>query len=884
MKLIRYLSFGLLAVALAWFTIHYFHNRPSKYSEMFAHGEEEEEEESGAPKPKREQEVRDEWKMGPMSAPSDWFYHQRAYPRSYIDDAAYYRAYRSAVLQTAARATDELNSTWQLAGPVNVGGRITCIAIDPRNNNPVYAGAAFGGIWKSNGSFTNPQWTQIFSNAGGLSIGAIALAPSSPDTVWVGTGEANAAIDTYEGDGIWMSTNAGTTWQHRGLDSCAHVGRIAVHPRRAGTVYVAAIGSRFRTNGQRGLYKTTDAGATWNRILTGPNDSTGCIDVCLDPHGADTVYAAMWQRMRGPYGSQFWGRGSTLKRSFNGGTTWTEILPVSLRNRNWCRIGVAASPAKAGRLYCSVSDSTLYMNSFWRSENYGTTWTQVDISTDLCSNFAWYFGNINCSPTDSNMVYVDGVQLAMSTDAGRNWDYIGNWNGTYPDVHVDFHGHGFTPSGQRQVWGNDGGIYFQNNATTDPVHITTIPLTQFYAINSDPSNPERLLGGAQDNGTNYTRDGGTSNWYQLFGGDGFCCNVDPRYPDSVYVEYQFGMLAKVCADTNNFYWRYAMDGIDTLDRRAWCTPVVLDTNRNNTLYYGTYRLWRSTDGGVSWNVISPSLTGDQINSRYPCLVTISVSPENSNIIWTGSDDGKVYYTSNNGTTWNNVSAGLPQRSVTRVVAGIDTPSIAYVTFSGFRWGESIAQVYRTTNFGATWSDIGSGLPDIPVNALVIDPLNTSHLYVGTDVSVYQSNNLGANWEIAAAGLPAVAVFDLILTTDRHLVAGTHGYSMYKIPLDSLVTGVRQASKPVPQNYAVGNAYPNPFNGQTSLKLSLKQSANVRVDVINVVGETVATLQNGRMNAGTRTLNWRPLQTASGTYWLRIKIGDHLSTQRIVFMK
>ncbi|MDK9699551.1 MAG: T9SS type A sorting domain-containing protein [bacterium] len=836
------------------------------------------------PKTLAEKELRKSLGLGPLSAPSEWFFQQRAFPYNTIDEAVYHRELRQAQLERQTNS-DEINETWELAGPVNVGGRITALAWDPRSNNgPIYAGAAFGGVWKSAGTWPNYSWSQVFNNAGGWSIGAIALAPTAPDTIYVGTGEANSAQDTYGGNGLWFSGNGGMSWEHRGLDSSAFIGKIAVHPREPATLYAACLGKRYATNPDRGLYKSVDAGETWSRVLAGVNDTTGCIDVAIDPYRPDTIYAAMWQRIRNPFSSKFYGIGSTLKRSPDGGQTWTEILPPTLRNRPWCRIGVAVSKAQQGRLFCSVVDSTLGLHSVWRSDNYGNTWIQLtNIDQTICSNFGWYFGYLDASPTDPNYIAVHGVYLAVSRNLGSNWSYFPA--DSLFDVHVDFHAQAFSPDGTRQVWGNDGGLYLVPSDHSSATHVESIPITQYYAISADPSNPNRLLGGTQDNGTNYTRTGSLNDWRHIYWGDGFYCLVDPRYADSVYAEYQYGMLAKGSPLLNPWDWRSALDGIDDSDRRNWSTPVVMNPQNPNTLYYGTYRVYKTTDGALSWIPISGDLTGGRINSRYPSIATIAVSPLDTGIIWSGSDNGKVYRTMN-GLNWSDVSVGLPQRSVTRIVCSPDSIEIAYVTLSGFRWSEDIAHVYRTSDLGATWVPIDGNLPDVPVNAMVIDPLNSSHLFIGNDIGVYHSTDLGQTWTLTGDGHPLVSVYDLhFQPTSRKLISGTHGYSMWSIDIDSVFNAAPEPiATPLTKSFSLGNAYPNPFNSTTSIRVTVSHPENFTVDVTDILGRSVEQLHRGVLTTGSHVIRWQPRGIATGTYWLRVTNGKTTFLRRAIYLK
>lgn len=837
-----------------------------------------------SPKIKRSQlelDTRKEIGLGPHSIPSEWFYQQRAYPHGKLDETSYYSAFQNANQQELL-ARDEIDELWSLAGPLNTGGRITGIAIN-QVTQEVYAGGAFSGVWKSNGNWQNPQWSQIFENAGSLSIGAIAVAPSSPDTIYVGTGEANSAGATYPGDGLWFSPNGGLTWEQRGLDSSFYIGKIVVHPTNPSVVYVAALGKRYSPNPDRGLYKSTNAGLSWSRVLFS-NDTTGAIDIAINPLQPDTIYCAMWQRIRYPSHSVFYGRGSTIMRSTNGGDTWTEVLPMALRNQEWCRTGVAVSPAMTNRIYCSVIGTNLQLHSVWRSDDNGNSWVDLSDNIDLsiCSNFGWYFNIISCPPTNANHVYIHGVQLAFSTTAGVSWSYVPNEQ--FSNVHVDFHAQEYIQGTTRQVWGNDGGIYFIESMSpqSTPRHIQSLPLTQFYAISYDVNFPNRLLGGTQDNGTVYTSTGQLTDWVRILGGDGFYCLVDPRYSDSVYAEWQFGNLTKGTGSNR----RMVLSGINAADRRNWSTPVAMDPQRPDVLYYGTYRIYKTFNAANQWSVSSPDLTGGEINSRYPTISTISVSTLDTNVVWTGTENGFVWLSTNSGNTWSNVSNGLPNRYVTRVYASTDSSSKAYVTLSGFRWDETIGHVYVTNDFGLNWYPIANDLPNVPVNVIVSDPLQPNHLYVGNDVGVYYSINHGLNWQRLSANHPPSTVIDMFLhPVSRKLVTGTHGYSMWSFPIDSIQTFVEnRKDTQTPTSIRLGLPYPNPFNAETVVKLDVEVPQMLKVMIVDVLGRVVNTVQHKKFEVGQHQIRWSAKQVPSGMYWMKIESETSTLFRKLLVLK
>jgi photosystem II stability/assembly factor-like uncharacterized protein len=705
--------------------------------------------------------------------PNDWFFMQRAYPLGYIPVDQYLASMRQAQ-RMRAEAGAKSAVVWSEAGPTNIPGRITDLAIHPDYPNTIYAGAACGGVFKSTDN--GVSWTPIFDEQGTPSIGALAIHPDNPQILYVGTGEANGSGDSYPGTGIYKSTNGGSSWTHIGLENSYHIGRIAIHPLCPETVFVAACGKLFGTNPDRGIYKSTNGGATWEQKLF-ISDSTAAVDVAIDPTNPEIVYAAMWERFRRPDSRQVGGWTSGIHKSTDGGETWYQLtsgLPPS--GPTVGRIGISVCQSSPNVIYAIYCDHPGYFMGVYKSTDYGESWTQTNDSAleDLVSSFGWYFGNIRVDPTDPNRVFAMGVYLYRTTNGGSYWSEVGY------SVHVDHHALFISPVDHNRVYlGCDGGVYLSTNGGTGWNLCTSQPSTQFYAITIDYLNPQRLYGGTQDNGTLRTLTGALNDWDHIHGGDGFYCNVDYTNANVIYAEYQWGWLRK---STNLGYnWYYVMDGIDDYDRRNWCTPVIMDPINHNTLYYGTYRLYKTTDGGGWWNAISSDLTdgGGGGSLTYGTITTIAVAPSNTQVVYVGTDDANVWVTTNGGANWTNISAGLPDRWVTRVAVDPFAESVAYATFSGHKISESLPHIYRTTNYGSNWQSISSDLPEGPINDVIVDPQNPSALYVGSDVGVYVTYDLGGSWEPLGTGLPITTVHDLTFhEPTRKLVAGTHGRSMF----------------------------------------------------------------------------------------------------------
>jgi photosystem II stability/assembly factor-like uncharacterized protein len=473
------------------------------------------------------------------------------------------------------------------------------------------------------------------------------------------------------------------------------------------------------------------------------------------------------------------------------------VAPLAFPHRTACSFGLPAPGPDVGRIglavesasntvYAIYADHPGYFMGVYKSTDGGTFWNQTtDFQLEnIYSSFGWYFGNIRVAPGNPNLVYALGVYLMRTTNGGNSWDYIDD------GIHVDHHAFQFVPGSSSELYvGCDGGLNHSTNLGADWTRLYDLHNTQFYAITIDPLQPERLYGGTQDNGTLRTLTGSLDDWDHILGGDGFYAIVDFTDNDIIYAEYQNGYLLKSTNLGGSF--SYAMDGIDyESDRHNWCTPIAMDPNNHLKLYYGSNRVYQTVDGGDWWDPISADLTDGPGpgNLTYGTITTIDVSPLSSRYVYIGTDDANVWLGDLLGGGWQNISFGLPDRWVTRVVADRHTLGVSYVTLSGYKQSDHLAHVYRSDNFGATWTPISGNLPDIPINDLIVDDLDPATLYIATDGGVFYTQDLGVNWQPLGSGLPLVPVHDLDYhPATRKLVAGTHGRSMYQtwVPIDYL---------------------------------------------------------------------------------------------------
>jgi len=822
------------------------------------------------------------WRPGgaPAEKPDDWFTRQRAYPYWSIPDESKRRALNDAVTFNALHRDDLRMAEWEPAGPTNVGGRITDMAVHEDHPNTIYIGAADGGVLKSTDA--GVTWTPMSDELPSLSAGALAVHPNDVNTVYLGTGEANASGDTYAGNGVYRSVDGGASWEHLGLDATRKIGRIVIDPINPNRVFVAAMGGLYSTNPERGLYRSTDGGTTWDLILF-VNDSTGVVDVAVNPIDPDIIYAASWERIRRTTMRQVGGYGSGIHKSTDGGDTWT-LLAGGLPNpgQNVGRIGITLCTISPNVLYAVYCDHPGYFMGVYKTTNGGSSWNQVNDNAidDVHSSFGWYFGQIRVAPWDPDRIFVLGVPLYRSLSGGSSWSSVGS------SMHVDHHAIYIHPTDFSLVYcGNDGGFYRSTNGGSSWTKRYDLPITQFYAITVDEQRPWRLYGGTQDNSTNRTWDGDPDDWDVIYYGDGFYTIVDPTNSNVIYAEYQYGGLAK--STNGGGSWSGVTDGISSNDRRNWSTPVVMDPNDNNTLYYGTYRVYRTTNGANYWNSISGDLTNGPGggNLTFGTLTTIDVAPTDPDVVYAGTDDGNVWVTTNGGGNWTNVSGDLLDRWVTRVSVDPTDASTAYVTFSGYKYDEEIPHIFRTTDAGANWTDISSNLPPIPLNDVIVDPDHTNQLFVASDAGVYWSWDLGGTWAPLGVGLPNSSVHDLHLHNGtRKLVAGTHGRSMFTLDLAEIVAidGTESASA------LALRARPNPLSTKATVTFGLDEPGRVVAEIFDVSGRLITRLADDHFAAGSAEIEWDAVDDAGrrvspGVYFCRVKTTRHAAVERLIVM-
>lgn len=822
--------------------------------------------------------------------PSDWFLRQRAWPqddvnqRHRLEAAAQARQMREEARLEAARART-VAPEWAPLGPTNISGRISDLACHPTNPAVAYIGAASGGVWKT--TDTGGSWAPLFDDEATLSIGSVAVDPQNPQIVWAGTGEPNGGGGsvTYGGVGVLKSTDGGDTWAHVGLEDTRYIGRVVVDPTNSNRVYVAALGAMWSTNPERGVYRTTDGGDSWE-LVHYLADDTGAIDLVIDPSDPDRLFAAMWERTRGPNFLNYGGDGSGIWRSTDGGSSWSELTTGLPAGPSVGRIGLAISQSSPNTLYSIYAEASPgAFVGVYKSTNGGNTWAGTNDSSlsSMYSSFGWWFGNIRVAPTDPNRVFVLGLTFHRTTNGGSSWSDTGS------SMHVDHHALDFAADGS--IWeGNDGGVYRSTNGGTAWSEFDNLPITQFYTVEVDEQFPLRRYGGTQDNGTNRTLTGNADDWSSIYGGDGFRCLVDPTNNQYVYATYQYGGLGRSTNGGASFSW--GATGLN--GRKNWSMPYQFNPDDPSELYAGTDRVYRSTNRAQSWTAISADLTdgnGGLNGYTFGTITALEIAPSDPDVILIGTDDANVWITTNGGSNWLRRDATLPERWVTRTAFDPDDASICYVTFSGFRYDDYQPHVFRSTDYGATWADISGNLPQAPVNDIVVDPQFPDQLYVATDFGAYHSFDLGGTWDLMSPNLPNVVVTDLELhQPSRVLIAATYGRSLWLWDLSTIVgvgEGPLALAGDTPQLHAPA---PNPARaGDVRLSWSQPRAADVRLDVYDVTGRRVVRLADKAMTAGDHAVTWTGRndagdRVAPGVYLVRFTGDGVVRTTKVTLTR
>ncbi len=796
-------------------------------------------------------------------------------------------------------------------GSAAMSGRISAVdAVQEGKRLTIYIASASGGVWKSSNGGTT--FKPVFDKQPVQSIGAITIDPTNPKTIWAGTGEPWVRNSVSIGDGIYKSTDGGDNWTNLGLKESERISKIIVDPTSPNTIYVAVPGKLWSDSDERGLYKSTDGGTTWTNILKGVNASTGCSDISMDSQNPKTLYATMWDFRRkgwtfrsGGDGAEAFS-GSGFFKTTDGGTTWNELNDKTVKGlptKPWGRLAVAVAPSKPNVVYAFI-EAEPPKNGLYRSEDGGLTWQALDRSQYMLWR-PFYFAKLIVDPKDENRIYKTDGPLIMSTDGGKTFSYISG------GAHGDFHDVWVNPANtDHLITGDDGGLWYSYDGGNRWWKSDNLPLSQFYHVSVDMDTPYRVYGGLQDNsswvGSSQYPGGITNNqWENMYGGDGFWMFADPFDPTYIYAEAQGGEIGRINRKTHE------VRSIKPLPeykegklRFNWNTPIHISPTQNGTLYIAAQFLFRSTNQGQSWDRISPDLTTNDPEKQkqeqsggvtvdnssaemHTTIYSIVESPLNANVIWVGTDDGNVQLTTDGGKKWTNLAGnipGLPKDAwVSSIDAGHFSEGVAYVTFDMHMSGNMQPYVYKTSDYGKTWTSLLQENTSVRGYAHVVkeDLVNKDLLYMGTEFGLWITVDGGKQWAQYKGGdFPNVAVRDIAIhPRDNDLVLATHGRGIWIIdditPLRALTADVLSQDivfiegKPSVQKissfggWANGDAVftgPNPTDDATITYYQKKRHifGDLKIEVFDKDGNSIGTIPSNKRR-GLCRITW-PMRT------------------------
>ncbi len=840
------------------------------------------------------------------------------------------------------------NFKWRNIGPANMIGRISDFEALDKDFTQVLVASASGGVWKSVNAGTT--WVPIFDKYGSSSIGDVAFFQKDPNIIWVGTGEECCRNSIAWGDGIYKSTDGGKTFTRVGLETTHTIGRVITHPTDPDTVYAAATGHTWGYSGDRGLFKTTDGGQTWQKLTNGlPDDGkTGAIDLVMHHENPDILYVSFWQRLRQPWRFDSGGPNGGIFKTTDGGSTWQK-LTQGLPTGDLGRIGLAISRSNSEVLMAVVEhgyqpgrtiregqkqkpnpeydDMSKLGTGIYRSEDGGETWMYMNRTNVR----PFYYSHIYINPFDDKLVYYLATRMQVSEDGGKTFKNI-------EGLHPDFHTMWLDPTNKNRFYvGQDGGASLTHDHGQTWILFDNLCLAQFYSVSADMRDPYYVYGGLQDNGTwcgpSMSREGAilTDFWFNIGGGDGFYTQNDPTDWRIAYGESQGGNIFRVNVETrettrirpseqNTYNWKEhlpkksAQAGAQQQQQQPpqtmfgrrrspfrfnWSSPILISPHNATTVYIGGDHLFKSVDRGDHWRIISPDLstndpekhsrptggiTLDQSGAETHCTITtISESPMTPGLIWVGTDDGNVQVTRDDGKTWTDVRENAPDFPegiwVSRVEASLFAEGTCYLTFDGHRSDVFRPFVFKTTDYGKTWTNITNNLPDEgPVYVIREDLKNKNLLFVGTEFDVFFSRDAGKTWTNLSLNMPTVAFHDLMIhPRDNDLIAGTHGRGIWILddisPLQEATDKILSSEAHMFENkkpgthwlslrrggYGRGNLYfagENPAPGATiNFFLKDKPSEPVKVEITDATGDLKTTFAVKEVEAGMNRLRW-----------------------------
>lgn len=828
--------------------------------------------------PKKDHQKRYEEKLYPFEG----YYDQKNYPETSFDYKLYFESLRSAG-QSAAK--NKSTGNWILQGPGNIGGRVNVIKVDPSNDQIIYLGYSQGGIWKTVDGGSN--WNPVFDDQAYLSISTIELDPTDPNIIYAGTGDLNISGYPFIGDGIYKSVDGGINWDYIGLRDQSITSKVIVSKQNSDVIYAATMGIPFERNNSRGLYKTTNGGQLWEQVLF-LNDSTGIIDLIIDPTDDKIVFAVSWNRIRNDKESLISGPDAGIHKSVDGGATWQKLgngLPTGRMSRaGITRFGagtdtlIAMFTATGGSLDCNTSSTDLL--GIYRSFDAGDSWSQIptgEVNGLPCSSlggFAWYFGKIAVNPNDHNDIFLLGVDLWRTRNGGESWiEAAPPW--FFYDVHADKHDLVFENG--IMYLGTDGGAYSSNINDEIWTDIENIPSTQFYRVAVNPFLTDQYYGGAQDNGSTGGNNTNINDWPRIFGGDGFQMSFNPNNPNIFTTETQRGNI-NITYDGG---FSYASITDDMTGTRNWDMPYFMRTSNPMQIITGSDKVYLidTSDPYFSVSVeISPVLVDPDPTAAFSQNIsTVGESKLDPAILMAGTSDGLVWITKDEGVNWTNVDQGLPRRYVSHVTGSTIDRDVFYVSFTGYKSNDFTPLLYKSIDGGTSWQSIAGDLPLLSINNFEIIPgFDDKVIFVATDGGVFYTDDGGTEW-LRLGDMPVIPVYDIVYNEDlNQVVAGTFARGIMSYDIDQLGLTV-SSNDPLVENISF-KVYPTLADEYITIEFEETQS-NLNMEILDFTGKIYL---NKKLFANKSKIDVSTL--SAGNYIARISGKSISATQKFVVAK
>ncbi|MDF1694806.1 MAG: T9SS type A sorting domain-containing protein [Saprospiraceae bacterium] len=790
--------------------------------------------------------------------------------KNYPETKFAYKAYQKALADVKKQmdASSSRNGSWVNEGPGNIGGRINTIAMNPTDKSEMMVGFGYGGVFKTTNA--GEEWYPVFDNEDITTISDVKYDPNDGEVVYVGTGDLNISGFAKNGRGIFKSVDGGESWNRAGLEDAGVIAEVGISKANSDIVYAASMGIPFVRTADRGLYKSINGGDDWEQVLY-LNDSTGIIDIEVHPADPNIVYAASWTRIRNNEESILEGDQVGIFKTTDGGANWTR-LGNGLPEGKLIRPGLAMYEGNPDVVYSifvhdnmdTLCNSGYHMEGIYKTSDAGESWTEVPTAEEtglpcnVLGGFGWYFGKIRVSPFDEDIIYVLGVDMYDTKDGGQTWNRSTPPWWSY-DVHADKHDLMF--DGTDMYLTTDGGAYKGNVFTEEWEDIENIISTQFYRVAVSPHDVGSYFGGAQDNGTTGGNESFVNDWPRIFGGDGFQMVFHPTNPLIYYVETQRGNIRVTFDGGEN----YENGSAGLTGSRNWDMQYIMSKVDPSLLYTGTNRMFRSfvIDGQPDWQSISGDLTDtlDTYGIEHN-ITTLDESPVNENILYCGLSDGFVWRSLNFGTTWEQINDGLPRRYISDIKASLYDENTVYLTIQGYKDNDNTPYIYKSTNNGDDWVSINGNLPQIAINDILILPGDPEEntIFVGTDGGVFFTQNGGETWDRLGNNMPIFPTFDLAVTPDNLLVAGSFARGIFTFDLSQLdQTSVEE----VELNNSL-KIYPSVTDSYLTVE-DENASKQMKVRIFSLDGTMkMETMQNNRSQVNVSRLSAGSYILTSGT--------------------